>query len=280
LWRCVVALRCGAALCRGGVRVRVVARCDREVRCETGAAPATVSGEPAATATALTKWEWEGAAGDDPEPGDLRIAPCDGIVRVGPYGTIPRAEEEPLSSLHAGRAGPGRTLPRLTLVLGGARSGKSGYAERLVEAAAAWGTYIATAEPLDAEMAARIAAHRTRRGRFWHTVEAPMFLTDAIVAETRSERPVLVDCLTLWLSNLIMAEARLDEAFATLRAVLRDATGPIVLVANEVGLGLVPETPLGRDFRDAAGWLNQDIAALADRVVFVAAGLPLVLKEG
>jgi adenosylcobinamide kinase/adenosylcobinamide-phosphate guanylyltransferase len=90
---------------------------------------------------------------------------------------------------------------------------------------------------------------------------------------------VLVDCLTLWLSNLMMVEARLDKEFAALRAVLCDAAGPIVLVANEVGLGLVPETPLGRRFRDEAGWLNQDIAALSDRVVFVAAGLPLVLKE-
>jgi adenosylcobinamide kinase/adenosylcobinamide-phosphate guanylyltransferase len=89
---------------------------------------------------------------------------------------------------------------------------------------------------------------------------------------------VLVDCLTLWLSNLMLAEARLDEQFANLRATLRDAAGPVVLVANEVGLGLVPETPLGRRFRDAAGRLNQELAALADRVVFIAAGLPLALK--
>ena len=185
-----------------------------------------------------------------------------------------------MSSLHAGRTGPARTLPRLTLVLGGARSGKSRYAEHLVEAAAACGTYIATAEPGDDEMAARIAAHRARRGAFWRTVEAPIFLTDAIAAETRPECPVLVDCLTLWLSNLMLAQARLDTECATLRAVLRDAAGPVVLVANEVGLGLVPETPLGRRFRDMAGWLNQDVAAIADRVVFVAAGLPLVLKGG
>jgi adenosylcobinamide kinase/adenosylcobinamide-phosphate guanylyltransferase len=182
--------------------------------------------------------------------------------------------------LHAGRTGPARTLPRLTLVLGGARSGKSRHAERLVETAASCGTYIATAEPGDAEMRARIAAHRARRGAFWRTVETPLMLAGSVAAETRPERPVLVDCLTLWLSNLMLKEARLDEEFATLRAVLRDAAGPVVLVANEVGLGLVPETPLGRRFRDAAGWLNQDIAAIADRVVFVAAGLPLVLKAG
>ncbi|MGE3283503.1 MAG: bifunctional adenosylcobinamide kinase/adenosylcobinamide-phosphate guanylyltransferase [Alphaproteobacteria bacterium] len=167
----------------------------------------------------------------------------------------------------------------MTLVLGGARSGKSRYAERLVEAAAVSGTYVATAEPGDDEMSARIAAHRARRGPFWRTVEAPVRLAEAVAAEARPDDPVLVDCLTLWLSNLMLAGARLDENFATLRAVLRDAAGPAVLVANEVGLGLVPETPLGRRFRDEAGWLNQDIAALADRVVFVAAGLPLVLKD-
>jgi adenosylcobinamide kinase/adenosylcobinamide-phosphate guanylyltransferase len=167
----------------------------------------------------------------------------------------------------------------LTLVLGGARSGKSRYAERLVEAAASCGTYCATAEPGDDEMAARIAAHRARRSPFWRTIEAPLRLAEAVSAEARPGRPVLVDCLTLWLSNLMFAEARLEDEFTTLRMALRDAAGPVVLVSNEVGLGLVPETPLGRRFRDEAGWLNQDIAALADRVVFVVAGLPLVLKE-
>jgi adenosylcobinamide kinase / adenosylcobinamide-phosphate guanylyltransferase len=174
----------------------------------------------------------------------------------------------------------GGNLPPLTLILGGARSGKSRFAETLVEGAARCGTYCATAEPGDAEMATRIAAHRARRGAFWDTVEAPLAVAGLIVAAATPKRPVLVDCLTLWLSNLMMVERPIDEEFATLRAVLRDAAGPIVLVANEVGLGLVPETPLGRRFRDAAGQLNQEIAAFADRVVFVAAGLPLVLKEG
>ena len=184
-----------------------------------------------------------------------------------------------MSLSDAGTKCPAGALPRLTLVLGGARSGKSRHAERLVEAAASCGIYIATAEPGDDEMVARIAAHRARRGAFWRTVEAPLLLAEAIAA-ARPDRPVLVDCLTLWLSNLMLAGARLDAEIATLRAALHDAAGPVVLVANEVGLGLVPETPLGRCFRDAAGRLNQDIAALADRVVFVAAGLPLALKGG
>ena len=166
----------------------------------------------------------------------------------------------------------------LTLVLGGARSGKSRFAEGLL-AEAAPRAYLATAEPGDAEMAARIAAHRARRGRFWNTVEVPRDLAGAI-AEARGDRPLLIDCLTLWLSNLMLAGDALDREFAALSIALRAAGGPIVMVANEVGLGLVPETPLGRAFRDAAGLLNQKIAALADRLVFVAPGLPLVLKEG
>lgn len=169
------------------------------------------------------------------------------------------------------------SLPRLTLVLGGARAGKSRYAERLIEAAATAGLYCATAEPGDDEMRERIAAHRARRGPFWRTIETPFDLAGAI-AQARPEQPLLIDCLTLWLSNLMLADRLLDEEFAMLCAALRAAAGPLVLVANEVGLGLVPETPLGRRFRDAAGRLNQGIAALADRVVFVAAGLPLVLK--
>ena len=171
-------------------------------------------------------------------------------------------------------------LPPVTLVLGGARSGKSRHAERLVEGAAACGTYCATAEAGDAEMAERIAVHRARRGRFWHTVETPLALAQAIAEETECERPMLIDCLTLWLSNLLLAGKRPDEEISELCGALREAAGPVVLVSNEVGMGLVPETPLGRRFRDAAGRLNQDVAALADRVVFVAAGLPLVLKEG
>jgi adenosylcobinamide kinase/adenosylcobinamide-phosphate guanylyltransferase len=170
-------------------------------------------------------------------------------------------------------------LSPVTLILGGARSGKSRYAERLVENAASKGTYCATAEAGDAEMAARIAVHRARRGPFWRTVEAPLALASAIAAHAAQDRPILVDCLTLWLSNLLLAGKQADEEAGALCSALRKAAGTVVLVSNEVGMGLVPETPLGRTFRDAAGWLNQDVAALADRVVFVAAGLPLVLKE-
>ena len=171
-------------------------------------------------------------------------------------------------------------LPPVTLVLGGARSGKSRYAERLVEDAALGGTYCATAEPGDAEMAARIAAHRARRGPLWHTVEVPLQLAPVIASEPTGERPLLIDCLTLWLSNLMLAGRPVAEEAAAVCSALQLGSGPVVLVANEVGMGLVPETRLGREFRDAAGRLNQEVAALADRVVFIAAGLPLLLKEG
>jgi adenosylcobinamide kinase/adenosylcobinamide-phosphate guanylyltransferase len=171
-------------------------------------------------------------------------------------------------------------LPAATLVLGGARSGKSRWAERLVEGAARGGTYCATAAAGDAEMAARIAAHRARRGAFWRTVEEPLAIAAVIGSEAAHDRPLLIDCLTLWLSNLMLAGRSVDGEAAALGAALRLAAGPVVLVANEVGMGLVPETPLGRRFRDAAGRLNQAIAAHADRVVFIAAGLPLVLKGG
>ena len=172
----------------------------------------------------------------------------------------------------------GSRLPPITLVLGGARSGKSRYAEALIEAAAGSGTYCATAEPGDAEMAARIALHRSRRGAFWRTVETPLAIAETIRAAADPDQPLLVDCLTLWLSNLMLAGHIVEHETERLCAALREAAGPVVLVTNEVGMGLVPETRLGRDFRDAAGALNQQVAALADRVVFVAAGLPLVLK--
>jgi adenosylcobinamide kinase / adenosylcobinamide-phosphate guanylyltransferase len=173
---------------------------------------------------------------------------------------------------------PAGGLPAITLVLGGARSGKSRYAEALVTSAAKAGTYIATAEAGDDEMAARIAHHRARRTDFWRTVETPLNLASAIVAHADPARPALVDCLTLWVCNLLGADRIVEHESEALLGALRDARGPVVLVANEVGLGLVPETALGRKFRDEAGRLNQAVAAQADRVVFVAAGLPLALK--
>jgi adenosylcobinamide kinase/adenosylcobinamide-phosphate guanylyltransferase len=163
----------------------------------------------------------------------------------------------------------------LTLILGGARSGKSRRAEALVTALPPPWTYIATAEAFDAEMEARIAAHRARRAAGWQTLNAPRNLPPVLSQVTA---PVLVDCLTLWLSNLMLAEADIAAATDALEAALAARSGPIVLVSNEVGAGIVPATPLGRRFRDAQGVLNQRMAALADQVELVVAGLPLRLK--
>ncbi len=170
-------------------------------------------------------------------------------------------------------------LPRTMLVLGGARSGKSSYAERAIEAAAGGGLYLATAGIADAEMAARIAEHRARRGPAWSTIEEPVEIAPLIEAEARPDRPILVDCLTLWLSNLTHVGRDVGAETERLMAALAAARGPAVLVANEVGLGIVPESPLGRAFRDHAGRLNQRVAAAAERVVFLAAGLPMLLKD-
>jgi adenosylcobinamide kinase/adenosylcobinamide-phosphate guanylyltransferase len=168
-------------------------------------------------------------------------------------------------------------LSRLTLVLGGARSGKSAYAEGVVRQCAPPWTYLATAQAFDDEMRARIDQHRGRRDERWRTVEAPLQLVEAI-SGAELPRPLLIDCLTLWLSNTLLAGADLTAASDRLIDALAAANGPIVAVSNEVGLGIVPDTPLGRQFRDAQGWLNQRVAAVADRVVLLAAGLPLTLK--
>jgi adenosylcobinamide kinase / adenosylcobinamide-phosphate guanylyltransferase len=163
----------------------------------------------------------------------------------------------------------------LTLVLGGARSGKSRHAEALITAGSPPWVYVATAEPLDDEMTARIAAHRARRGAGWRDVEAPRDLAGALAGVRDA---VLVDCLTLWLSNLMLADADIEAESARLEDVLTRMTGPVVLVSNEVGAGIVPDNALARRFRDAQGRLNQRIAARADRVVLMVAGLPLVVK--
>jgi adenosylcobinamide kinase/adenosylcobinamide-phosphate guanylyltransferase len=166
---------------------------------------------------------------------------------------------------------------QLTLVLGGARSGKSRYAESLVTACPPPWIYVATAEALDEEMRARIAEHRARRGADWRTVEAPRDLAEAL-QQNSAGGAVLVDCLTLWLSNLMLADADIAAESARLEAVLASLAGPLVIVSNEVGFGIVPDNALARRFRDAQGRLNQRIAARADRVVLMVAGLPLVVK--
>ncbi|HZB91223.1 MAG TPA: bifunctional adenosylcobinamide kinase/adenosylcobinamide-phosphate guanylyltransferase [Stellaceae bacterium] len=170
-------------------------------------------------------------------------------------------------------------LPHVSLVLGGARSGKSRYAEALVARAAPRALYLATAEAGDEEMAERIRQHRARRGALWETLEEPLALGASLRREARADRPILVDCLTLWLANLLAAGRAVDGEIAALLEALPDLAGPVVFVANEVGLGIVPENALARRFRDDAGRLNQQLAACAERVVFIAAGLPLVLKE-
>ncbi len=167
-------------------------------------------------------------------------------------------------------------MPPLTLVLGGARSGKSRHAEQLVTAHEAPWIYVATAEAFDDEMRERIAEHQARREIGWRTVEAPVDLPDALVRH--GSMPVLVDCLTLWLTNLMLGNHDILAATDALAAALERRQAPVVLVSNEIGLGLVPETPLGRAFRDEAGRLNQRVAAVADRVLFMVAGLPMTVK--
>jgi adenosylcobinamide kinase/adenosylcobinamide-phosphate guanylyltransferase len=164
------------------------------------------------------------------------------------------------------------------LILGGARSGKSRHGQSLAETFGGNLVFVATGEAWDAEMAERIERHRADRGPRWRTVEAPLALAGAISAETSPDRVLLVDCLTLWTSNLMHAGRNIAAETRDLVAAMRLATGPVLLVANEVGLGIVPDNALARAFRDAAGHMNQTIAAAADRVTFVAAGLPMMLK--
>ncbi|GAN76822.1 bifunctional adenosylcobinamide kinase/adenosylcobinamide-phosphate guanylyltransferase [Acidisphaera rubrifaciens] len=164
----------------------------------------------------------------------------------------------------------------VTLVLGGARSGKSRHAESLLTAGPPPWCYVATAQAFDAEMADRIAIHRARRTEGWRTFEAPLDIDRALARA--AGLPVLIDCLTLWVSNLLLGERDIDAAGAALLAAIDRHAAPIVLVANETGLGIVPDSALARRFRDAAGWLNQRVAVRADRVLFMVAGLPMVVK--
>ena len=164
----------------------------------------------------------------------------------------------------------------LTFTLGGARSGKSRYAEGLVTAQPGPWTYVATAQAFDGEMRERIAKHRGDRAPGWHTVEAPVDVPSALTRAGAA--PVLVDCLTLWLSNLMLGDMDVAGATAALLAALDGRSAPTVLVSNEVGLGIVPDNALARAFRDEAGRLHQQVAARADRVVLVVAGLPMTVK--
>ena len=175
-------------------------------------------------------------------------------------------------------AGTTQFLPPVTLVLGGARSGKSSFAEGITVAHPRGCVYVATAEIGDDEMAERVRKHQARREAHWRTVEAPLDLGAAPCSVSATIAAVLVDCLTLWLSNLMAAERDpANETEALIRA-LGQAGGPVVFVSNEVGLGIVPDNALARAFRDHAGRLNQRIAEIANDVFFLAAGLPLRLK--
>ena len=168
----------------------------------------------------------------------------------------------------------------LDLILGGARSGKSRLAERLASASGLAVTYIATSQPLDGEMAARIAQHRARRPAAWALVEEPLALATTLRQHAHQDSCLLVDCLTLWLTNLLMLEdsARLVEERDGLLECLAALPGRVIMVSNETGLGVVPLGELSRRYVDEAGWLHQAIAARADRVVFTVAGLPMILK--
>jgi len=171
---------------------------------------------------------------------------------------------------------PGWSRPAFVLVLGGARSGKSRYAERLAERTARPVTYIATAgPPRDEEMAARVAKHRADRPAHWHTVEVTEGLADPVRA---AEGVVVVDCLTLWLTHIVLGERDIDAATEGLLAALEARKAAIVAVSNEVGEGIVPTTALGRSFRDAQGVLNQRMARAADNVIKMVAGYPLIVK--
>ena len=163
-------------------------------------------------------------------------------------------------------------------VIGGARSGKSRYAQTRAEAAGGSPVFVATAEAFDDEMRDRIARHRADRDARWTTVEAPRDLPAALDALSARDAVVLVDCLTLWVSNLLLSGADMPLATRELCDAISHFEGRLILVANEVGLGIVPDNALARAFRDAAGQLNQSVAATANEVVLLTAGLPLTLK--
>lgn len=164
------------------------------------------------------------------------------------------------------------------LVLGGARSGKSRYAQARAEALGLKPVYVATAQALDDEMRGRIARHQADRGSAWETIEAPLDLAFIVATRSAPDTVLLIDCLTLWTSNLILGDHACDRPCSALVGALAQTAGPVMLVANEVGLGIVPDNALARRFRDEAGIVNQRVAAAVSEVQFLAAGLPLRLK--
>lgn len=169
--------------------------------------------------------------------------------------------------------------PLVCLVLGGAASGKSAFAEQQVATRGLEKIYIATGTAGDDEMAQRIARHRARRGQGWTTLEETLALADALAAQAGPGRAVLIDCLTLWLANVMAAGRSPETEGARLAAALAAARGPVTVVANEVGQGIVPVHAETRRFRDHAGLLNRKVAAVAGRVLWVVAGLPQILKQ-
>jgi adenosylcobinamide kinase/adenosylcobinamide-phosphate guanylyltransferase len=175
-----------------------------------------------------------------------------------------------------------RSVNHVTFILGGCRSGKSGFALQTANAIPAdRRVFIATSMPFDDEMKARVARHRAERGAGWTTVEAPLALAEAIAENARNGCVILVDCLTLWISNLLLptgAPAAVEARIPRLIRTLAQAACPVVLVSNEVGAGIVPENKLARQFRDLTGTANQAVAAAANRVVWVVAGIPVTIK--
>lgn len=168
-------------------------------------------------------------------------------------------------------------MPKLSLVLGGASSGKSKFAEQLVTSIGGAKVYVATAQAFDSEMKNKIAAHRAMRGEGWLTIEEPVNLGQ-VLADRDDTQILLLECATLWLTNLILSDIDTDTEQGNLLAAIADCACPIVVVSNEAGLGIVPDNALSRKFRVAQGRLNQALAAEADLAVMVTAGLPQVMK--
>ncbi|MCP4680710.1 MAG: bifunctional adenosylcobinamide kinase/adenosylcobinamide-phosphate guanylyltransferase [Desulfobacterales bacterium] len=166
-----------------------------------------------------------------------------------------------------------------TFIIGGCRSGKSSHALKRAEEITGRRVFIATCVPHDDEMKERVLNHQEeRKSRQWETVEAPLLLPEAIVANSKNSDVILADCLTLWVSNLFMEEKDTDRAAQDLIQAMNSASCPVILVSNEVGTGIVPENPLARRFRDATGFLNQQVAAASDRVIWMVAGIPVPVK--